>query len=59
MSSYVTRDLQVCTGTTGHAEAVKFEYDPEKLNYGDMVREKPCISVIETLKVARLMQILV
>ncbi|CAL5224500.1 g7196 [Coccomyxa viridis] len=28
---------QVCTGTTGHAEAVKFEYDPEKLNYGDMV----------------------
>lgn len=29
--------MQVCTGTTGHAEAVKFEYDPEKLNYGDMV----------------------
>lgn len=27
----------VCTGTTGHAEAVKFEYDPEKLDYADMV----------------------
>lgn len=39
MISYVTCDLQVCTGTTGHAEAVKFEYDPEKLNYGDMVRK--------------------
>jgi peptide methionine sulfoxide reductase MsrA len=29
--------VQVCTGTTGHAEAVKFEYDPEKLEYADMV----------------------
>ncbi len=28
--------LQVCTGTTGHAEACKFEYDPEKLDFGDM-----------------------
>ena len=30
--------LQVCTGTTGHAEACKFEYDPEKLDFGDMAR---------------------
>ena len=28
--------MQVCTGTTGHAEACKFEYDPEKLDFGDM-----------------------
>ena len=39
-----TPHMQVCTGTTGHAEAVKFEYDPEKLDFGDMVRHLPAFA---------------
>ena len=30
--------LQVCSGTTGHAEAVRFEYDPSKASFADLVR---------------------
>ncbi|KXS14129.1 oxide reductase [Gonapodya prolifera JEL478] len=29
---------QVCTGTTGHAEALEIEYRPEKVKYEDLVR---------------------
>lgn len=28
---------QVCSGTTGHAEAVRIEYDPAKVKYEDML----------------------
>jgi peptide-methionine (S)-S-oxide reductase len=28
---------QVCTGTTGHAEVVQVEYDPEVVSYGEML----------------------
>ena len=28
----------VCSGATGHAEAVRFEYDPSKAKYADLVR---------------------
>ncbi len=28
---------QVCAGTTGHAEAVRVEYDPERVTYEDLL----------------------
>jgi peptide-methionine (S)-S-oxide reductase len=28
---------QVCAGTTGHAEAVRVEYDPERVSYEDLL----------------------
>ncbi len=29
---------QVCTGTTGHAEVVKVDYDPAVISYADLLR---------------------
>lgn len=29
---------QVCTGTTGHAEAVQIQYDPDLITYEDLLR---------------------
>ena len=29
---------QVCSDTTGHAEAVEVEYDPSRVNYGDLLK---------------------
>jgi peptide-methionine (S)-S-oxide reductase len=29
---------QVCTGTTGHAEVVLVEFDPERVSYADLLR---------------------
>ncbi len=29
---------QVCTGTTGHAEVVKIDYDPAVISYADLLR---------------------
>lgn len=29
--------MQVCSGATGHAEAVQFEYDPSKAKFEDLV----------------------
>lgn len=45
-SSYASSDaykrcLQVCSGATGHAEAVRFEYNPSKAKYEDLVRSLP------------------
>ena len=28
----------VCTGTTGHAEAIRITYDPHKITYGELLR---------------------
>lgn len=28
---------QVCTGTTGHAEAIKIEYNPSVISFGDLL----------------------
>ncbi len=28
---------QVCSGETGHAEAIRVEYDPSQLSYGDLL----------------------
>ena len=28
---------QVCSGSTGHAEAIKVEYDPEVISYGEIL----------------------
>ncbi|KAI3643848.1 hypothetical protein MP228_010012 [Amoeboaphelidium protococcarum] len=28
---------QVCSGNTGHAEAYRFEYDPQKVKYADLI----------------------
>ena len=28
---------QVCSGTTGHAEAIRITYDPEVISYGDLL----------------------
>ncbi|KAJ1744289.1 hypothetical protein LPJ78_000416 [Coemansia sp. RSA 989] len=29
---------EVCSGTTGHAEAVRLEYDPQVISYNDLLR---------------------
>lgn len=29
---------QVCTGTTGHAEVVKIDYDPAQISYADLLK---------------------
>ena len=28
---------EVCTGTTGHAEAIRITYDPDQIGYGDLL----------------------
>lgn len=30
--------MAVCTGTTGHAEVVKVEFDPQRLSFADLLR---------------------
>jgi methionine-S-sulfoxide reductase len=30
---------QVCTGTTGHVEVVRVEYDPSRIDYDDLVQK--------------------
>lgn len=43
-----SRQLQVCTGSTGYAEAVQFEYDPAETDYKDLASFAslhPCLIV--------------
>ena len=43
-SGYIGGDVddptykQVCSGTTGHAEAVRIEYDPDRITFPDLLR---------------------